>query len=210
MSDQGNVHDGNVTEAQVAIIKAITPLIIAMSNEARGTRIIGNAGLQEELRVWLASVPKVPAPAIEKPPRLVFVKKTLLDLTPVTVYQVGARLTFAQMFRALLKLPEEATIEEITKLLKERGHAITDEQFDSMVAKQEKFLLKQEGGEDFGLRIDGWGNFAPIVNADGSVSVAFTRRNGRQWSRPSRSLADDGVWYRERRLVVSNSDALNL
>ena len=52
---QGNVHTNNVTEAQVAILKAVTPHIIAMAPEERQRLIIGNPNLPSASASWLKS-----------------------------------------------------------------------------------------------------------------------------------------------------------
>ena len=44
-----NVHSNNVTEAQCAVLKAITPILLAMTAEQRQRDVIGNANLPEDL-----------------------------------------------------------------------------------------------------------------------------------------------------------------
>jgi hypothetical protein len=55
MTTQGNVHDNNVTEAQTALLKAITPHIIAMSPADRQRLIIGNPNLPAASAAWLSN-----------------------------------------------------------------------------------------------------------------------------------------------------------
>jgi hypothetical protein len=55
MTTQGNVHDNNVTEAQTALLKAITPHIIAMSPADRQRLIIGNPNLPTASAAWLSN-----------------------------------------------------------------------------------------------------------------------------------------------------------
>lgn len=211
MTEQGNVHDNNVTEAQVAVLKAVTPLILAMSKDARGTLIIGNPNLQENLRVGLALMPKIPAgePVVQKP-TLIFRKKTMLGSTSVTVYGLGKRLTIAHMLRALLKSATDASLDEVERLLKERKHPILAAQADEMLESQAKFFRKEEDGEDFDLRGDGWSNLILVQNLEGSISVVGAYWDDGRWYRGRDSLVDDRVWYTGGHLVVSNSDASNL
>lgn len=207
MDTQGNVHDNNVTEAQVAVLKAVTPLIIEMSKEARGTLIIGNPNLRDNLRAGLALMPKTPA--VEKP-MLILRKQTMLGSTSVTVYGLGKRLMIAQMLRTLMKLADDAPLDVVEKLAKKREHAISPTQVDEMLESQAKFFRKEEGGKDFGLRDDGWANLILVLNDDGSVSVVDARWRDDGWHRGRYSLGRGRLWDADLRLVVSNSDPLNL
>lgn len=206
MSNQGNVHNNNVTEAQIAVIKAVTPLILELTKEARQTLIIGNPNLQDNLRAGLALIPK----SIVEKPTLTVVKQTMLGSTSVTTYGLGKRLTIAQMLRALMKLADDAPLNVIEKLAKERKHTLTPEQYEEVLEKQAKFFRKEKGGEDFGLRGDGWANLILVQDTDGSVSVADAFWVGSRWGRGRSSLGLGLVWPRESRLVVGNSDASNL
>lgn len=145
-----------------------------------------------------------------KKPTLIFRKQTLLGSTPVSVYGLGKRLTFAQMFCALMNLADDAPLDVIEKLAKERKHTLTPEQHDRMLESQAKFFRKEKGGEDFGLRDDGWANLIPVEYPDGTVSVVRARWGGGGWGRRRYSLGSGGVWSRGDRLVVSNSDASDL
>lgn len=49
---QGNVHDNGVTEAQAAMLKAMTPHIIAMTPEDRQRLIVGNRELPTACALW--------------------------------------------------------------------------------------------------------------------------------------------------------------
>ena len=128
----------------------------------------------------------------------------------VSVYGFAEDMTFATMARAVVRVGENVSLERVGKLLKKRKHTVTLPQLDILVAKQEKFFQKQEGGEDVGLRTDGWGNFVFVENEDGSVSVVNARRRGGRWRRHVNSLGRDDVWLRGNRLVVGNSVASNL
>lgn len=150
-------------------------------------------------------------PVVEPPkPTLIFLKQTMLGSTPVTVYGLAKRLTLAQMFCAQVKLAPDAPIDVIEKLLKERKHALSPERLEEILDKQAKFFLKQKGGEDFGLRDDGWANLILVENADGTVSVVYAYWYDSRWNRYRISLDYENVWRREDRLVVGNSDASNL
>ncbi len=198
---------GPVAKALAQVVEGRDPAQVIKTCNTRG------AELQELLAVAFDQLlaPKDPAAASEpKPSLFVAVKQTTLGSTSVTTFGLRQNMMFAQMFRALLKLPETATIEEIANRLKQGGHTLASQKIDLMIEKQEKFVKKQEGGEDFGFRTDGFANFFPVENADGSVSVAYAGRGGRQWLRDVYSLGHGRVWDRGHRLVVSNSDASNL
>ncbi|MBI5645182.1 hypothetical protein HY970_03725 [Candidatus Kaiserbacteria bacterium] len=196
-------------EAQLALLRAATPIFLEMSGHALQTLVIGNPNLQDNLLAGLALMPKVPAPPIVKKPMLVFIKETALGSSSVTVYGLGKRLAIAEMLRLIVRAPE-ASVAEIERLVKERKHALPSVDLDIMLDKQAKFFLQQEGGEDFGLRGDGWANLILVENPDGTLSVVYALWRDGRWGRYGCSLGRGGVWGREFRLVVSNSDALNL
>ncbi len=128
----------------------------------------------------------------------------------VRVYGFGEQLTFAQMLRATLKIADDVPTDVIERLLIERKHLLVLPKLDIMIQKQEKFFLQQEGGEDMGLRTDGYSNFIPVLDTDGKVCVVGVYRGGGRWRRDVSRLGHGNVWLRERRLVLSNSTALNL
>lgn len=211
MTNQGNVHDSNVTEAQVAILKAVTPLILEMSKDERGTDIIGNPSLQENLRAGLALARTISEATKDKKPSLIYLKRVLLAAgARVSVYKFGKRQKSAPMFRAALRLADDTPLDIIKKFLRERWHALREEQLDEMIAKQEKFLQKQEGGEDVGLCTDGWGTFVPIKNPGGPVLVIRVCRQGGRWKKIGDSLDDEHLQRINCRLVLTNSEASNL
>ena len=123
------------------------------------------------------------------------------------VYAFAKAMSFATMARAVVKVGEDVSLERVGKLLKKRKHTVTLPQLDILIEKQEKFFRKQEGGEEVGLRTDGWGNFIFVENEDGTVSVVRVRRDGGRWLRFVNSLAFDYVWLAGYRLVLSNSVA---
>jgi hypothetical protein len=141
---------------------------------------------------------------------LIFLKQTLFGTTPVTVYGLGKRLIIAQMLRALMKLAEDAPLDLVEKLAKDRQHAIPSEDCEVILDKQAKSFRKEKGGRDFGLRGDGWANLILVLNADGSVSVVLASWSVGRWNRIRFSLGRGYVWRRESRLVVSNSVTGNL
>ena len=148
--------------------------------------------------------------AVVKKPTLIFIKQTLLGTTQVTVYGLGKRLTIAQMLCAGMKLAPGTSPDALEKFLKERKNAVSPERADEMLDKQGKFFLKQEGGEDFGLRGDGWANLIPVQYPDGTVSVVDADWVGSRWRRYRYSLGFDYVWYVAYRLVLGNSDASSI
>ncbi|MEK7092861.1 MAG: hypothetical protein AAB927_00070 [Patescibacteria group bacterium] len=147
---------------------------------------------------------------VVKKPTLVFIKQTLLGDTPITVFGLGGRLTIGQMLRTSAKVAPNASFAELEKSLKEGKRPIPSSDCEVVLDKQAKFFLKQEGGEDFGLRDDGWANLILVVNPDGSLSVVYAYWFGDRWSRGRFSLDRGGVWAVGRRLVLGNSDALSI
>lgn len=148
-------------------------------------------------------------PVVEEP-TLIFVKQTMLGSTSITTYGLGKRLRIGDMLRALMKLSDDAPLDLVEKLVKERKHPIPDAQADEMLDKQAKFFRKEEGGEDFGLRDDGWANLILVINPDGSVSVVDAFWYDSRWYRGVDSLGRGRIWNAHDRLVLSNSDASNL
>lgn len=128
----------------------------------------------------------------------------------VSVYGLAKDMTFGTMARAVVKVGESVALDRVGTLLKKRKHTLTLPQLDQMVEKQEKFFNGREGGEDVGLRTDGWGNFSFVENEDGSVSVALVDRDDGRWHRFVAPLGDFSVWDRGNRLVLSNSVASTL
>src|SRR3989344_4987961 len=145
-----------------------------------------------------------PMPAAPPTPTLIFRKKTLLGTTSVVVYGFGKDLSFPQMCRPVVKVGDDVSVDEIERLLKERGHTFSEAKFEEILEKQKKFFLKQEDGEDFGLRADWW-NLVLVEDEHGAVSVVGVGWGGVRWYRSRYSLADDDVWNHENRLVVRNS-----
>lgn len=68
----------------------------------------------------------------------------------------------------------------------------------------ENLIERQDGGEDVGLRTDGWANFFFVKNKDGNVSVVFVRRPDCQWHVHVRRLDSDFRWYAEYHVFVRN------
>ncbi len=195
---------GALPTALVGLATTHHGLVLGVVNALRGESA---AFFHDQIAEALKQRPLAPPQVeVEPPPPLVVVKKTSLPGGAIlTTYHLGRRMTFGGMFRALLKVSEETVMEEVARLLQSRGHVLTSAQLDRVIELQEKFLLKVEDGVDFGLRTDGWWNFVPVENEDGSVSVVNVSRGDVRWLRSRRSLADDDVWTRENRLVVSNS-----
>jgi hypothetical protein len=128
----------------------------------------------------------------------------------VSVYAFAKAMSFATTARAVVKVGEDVSLERVRKLLKKRKHTITLPQLEILIEKQEKFFRGEVGGEDVGLRTDGWSNFAFVENEDGSVSVVLVGRLDDGWGRGVSSLGIDYVWNAGGRLVLSNSVASTL
>lgn len=190
---------GVMSKEQVLLPQLVRPLndLGARSNLAAFLK----AGCPAFVAPDTVSAPK----PVAKKPTLVFVKQTLLGTTPVTVYGLGKRLRIADMLRAFLTLAPDASLDEVEKLLKEHKHPIPDAQADEMLESQAKFFRKEEGGEDFGLRGDGWANLILVINSDDSVSVVYADWDDVRWDRYRYSLDFDVVWDVGRHLVLSNS-----
>ena len=128
------------------------------------------------------------------------------------VYDLGEDFTFAKMFRVALKLADDAPLDVIERLLKERKHVLTLQQLADMIERQEQFVTSLNNhklGENVGLRTDGLANFVPVLDKDGKVCVMRVPRDGK-WERYVRRLGNDYVWIRGRRLVLRISDASKL
>ena len=191
---------GVMSKEQISLAQLIHPL-----NDL-GAR----SNLAEFLKAGCPTFVAPPEPVVENKPKLIFHKKTLLGSTSITTYGLGKQLMIAQMLRALMKLADDAPLDLIEKLAKERKHVIPSSDCDVILDKQAKFFLKQEGGEDFGLRDDGWANLILVVNDGGLVSVVCARWGVSRWRRYRGGLDDGYVWGTARRLVVSNSGSSNL
>lgn len=118
----------------------------------------------------------------------------------VSVYGFSKEMPFGTMARSVVKVGEDVSLDRVGKLLKKRKHTVTLSQLEQLIERQER-------GEDVGLRTDGWANFAFVENEDGSVSVVGVGRSVGRWDRSVRSLGRGRVWYRDGRLVLSNSAA---
>ena len=108
------------------------------------------------------------------------------------VYQLTKDSTFAQMFSEVLEVGETLPIEKLALLLK--PHCLTGKQIDALI----------ENAEEVGLEMTGWQNFIPTLK-DGEVSVVCAFWGGSGWNRNRLGLDRGNVWFREYRLVVSNS-----
>lgn len=117
--------------------------------------------------------------------------KTLKQTESFTVYQPDKNGTFLRWFADILDVKEV----DVEKTIRPR--CFTKEQIDA--------FLKKEND----LEMTGWGNYFPMIQ-DGEVSVVDARWDSGHWDRYRSLLGDDRVWNREGRLVLSNSDALNL
>lgn len=121
---------------------------------------------------------------------------------PVGVYQLqdAAGTTFREMAVAVLKVASDAPLDVLAKLLKERGHTLT-------LPAVEQLVERQEGGEDVGLRTDGYANFAFVEDVNGGVSVLRVDRHDDGWVGVVRRLGYGDRWFAENRLLLRNSDA---
>jgi hypothetical protein len=105
----------------------------------------------------------------------------------VTVHTLGKSMTFIEMAQEFIG---STNVEEIKK------HTLSLPMVEKMIAEREDELENT-----------GWGNFAFVENADGSVSVLhFVLFDGR-WSAYVNRLGCGDGWLAENRLLLRNSDA---
>lgn len=121
----------------------------------------------------------------------------------VTAYQLEKPMVFAEMAAVVLGVPATTPVPELGKMLKERGLTLSLSQIDKLVEIQ-------EGGTDVGIRSDGYASFAFMGNADGSVSVAYVRRDDRGWRGHAYPLSYVHRWIADGRLLLRNSDTQTL
>lgn len=119
---------------------------------------------------------------------------------PISVYELQnpAGTTFREMAAAALSVTSETPSDQLAKLLKERGYTLTLPTVEAMVENQ-------EGGEDVGLRTDGYAHFAFIEDAQGSVSVLRAFRYDGRWNGDVGRLGNGDRWRAEGRLLLRNS-----
>jgi hypothetical protein len=127
---------------------------------------------------------------------MTLVKTTKIGKQKVSVYQPKASGTFRQWFCEALNVKDSNLDETLKK------HCFTEKQIDLVIETQNK--------KDIGLCTDGWTNFFPVLNSDGSVSVLDVFRYGGGWDRGVDDLGDGRVWNADDRVVLSNSDASTL
>ena len=84
------------------------------------------------------------------------------------------------------------------------GKALKDNGLTFTLPAVEKLVERQEGGEDVGLRTDGWANFFFVENSGGTVSVLDVDRNADGWHGYVDRLDDSFRWLAEYRLVLRN------
>jgi len=108
--------------------------------------------------------------------------------------------TFREMAAAVLKVGSGTSLDLLAKALFEQGHVLT-------LSAVEQLVDRQEGGEDVGLRTDGYANFAFVEDANGSASVLYVRCFGDGWHAYVRRLGRGGGWGAGGRLLLCNSDA---
>lgn len=74
----------------------------------------------------------------------------------------------------------------------------------------ERLVEMQEGGEDGGLRTDGWGNFFPVETAEGGVSIINADRNDGRWDIFVIRLDSGLSWHGGRNIILGNPNAIAL
>ena len=111
--------------------------------------------------------------------------------------------TFREMAAATLKVGPSTSLDLLAKALTEQGRTFT-------LPAIEQLVERQEGGEDVGLRTDGYANFFFVENSDGSVSVLCVGRSDDRWRGVVNRLDYGNGWGAERRLLLRNSDPLTL
>lgn len=112
-----------------------------------------------------------------------------------SVQQLSKDGTFKQAVESFLETSGD--VETLAGLLKERGCTTTLPVIESLIERQ-------EGGEDVGLRTNGYANFFFVEDKDGSVSVVRAYRSGGRWRVGVRRLGDGGVWGADGRFFFRN------
>jgi hypothetical protein len=102
----------------------------------------------------------------------------------VHVYEVGLESTMDLVFCAVLGLkPRMRNFYERTLI--EKAHLLLLHQVDVLIDRQERHLLRLQGGEDVGLTF-GYENFFPLQVKGGMVQILGLNRMGSRWV---------GNWY---------------
>lgn len=125
------------------------------------------------------------------------------DLVGVYQLQNPKGTTFLEMARATVQAAPGTFTEEIVARLKGRGLTLTLPEVEALVERQ-------EGGDDVGLRTDGYANLAFVEDANSSVSALYFYQNDRRWYTHVNRLGRDGRWSAGDRLLLRNSDTLVL
>jgi hypothetical protein len=108
--------------------------------------------------------------------------------------------TFKQVVESFVGAAGE--ISDLTPIL--RHHITTLPTIESLIERQ-------EAGEDVGLRMDGWGNFFFVEDAEGGLSVVLVNRLGYgRWHVNVRRLDRGVVWHGGRRFFFRNTDTVSL
>lgn len=89
--------------------------------------------------------------------------------------------------------------------VKKLSQIIIERKLTTTLPTIESLIERQEGGEDVGLRTDGYANFFFVEDKDGYVSVVLVGRNDGQWYVHVGRLALDNRWHVEHRVFVRNS-----
>jgi hypothetical protein len=82
-------------------------------------------------------------------------------------------------------------------MLKEHGCITTLPTIESLIERQ-------EGGQNVGLRTDGWANLFFVEDKDGSVSVVYALRRGGRWCVDVDRLGSGDVWDADDRFFFRN------
>ncbi len=92
----------------------------------------------------------------------------------------------------------DGTVASYSRLLIEGGHIVT-------LPKIEELIDRQEGGEDVGLKTNGYANLFFVLNDDGTVSVVRVFRCDGQWYVRVFRLDDARRWDAESHVFLRNS-----
>ncbi|MDP3962395.1 MAG: hypothetical protein Q8Q03_00805 [bacterium] len=113
-----------------------------------------------------------------------------------SVNKIRKESTFKEMAEEIVGA--KGNVKKLSQIIIERKHTTTLPTIESLIERQ-------EGGEDVGLRTDGWANFFFVEDNNGDVSVVRVGRHGGRWGVSVRRLGCDDRWSVERRVFVRNS-----
>lgn len=112
-----------------------------------------------------------------------------------SVQQLTELLQYIEIFGAVTGARQD--VQSISKSLIAKDQVWNLQQIEDMIERQEK-------GDEVGLLTNGYVNFFPVLNSEGTVSVVHADRYAGRWYVNVRRLDDDFRWSAGRRVFVRN------